>query len=427
MDIKTSSPELDEELVKPANWGDEAWVHAQFEWLRANDPLRRLEPNGFDPFWNITKYHDLKEVEQNKSVFINDPRPTLGPKMIEVMVEHLLGRKHLVRSLVQMDDPDHTKYRLLTQGWFGGPNLRKLQNDIDNLAQEYIDRLADLGGECDFVKDVAAWYPLRVIMTILGIPEEDEPLMLKLTQELFGSRDPDVVRTFEPLDTGSDGKPLILSVVEDFETYFTELSKERRKNPTDDLASVIANAKIDGDTLPELETSGYYTIIATAGHDTTSATTSGGLLALIENPEEFDKLKNNPHEIMPTFIDETIRWVTPVRHFMRTATQDYWLRDTEIQKGDSLILWYPSANRDEEVFDSPFNFKVDRNDTSHIAFGFGSHVCLGQHLAKMEMSILFEKLINQVDHIELAGEPQYTQSTFVGGLKSLPIRYRMKK
>ena len=151
------------------------------------------------------------------------------------------------------------------------------------------------------------------------------------------------------------------------------------------------------------------------------------LIGEITKNGQFDKLKNNPYEIMPTFIDETIRWVTPVRHFMRTATQDYLLRDTEIKEGDSLILWYPSANRDEEVFDSPFNFKVDRNDTSHIAFGFGSHVCLGQHLAKMEMSILFEKLINQLDHIELAGEPQYTQSTFVGGLKSLPIRYRMKK
>ena len=418
MEIKTTSPELDEELISPSNWANEKWIHAQFEWLRTNDPLRRTEPNGFDPFWNITKYHDIKEVEQNKSVFINDPRPVLSPKMVSAMVEQMAGRKHLIRSLVQMDDPDHMKYRRLTQGWFMGTNLKKLESRIDQLAQTYVDRLAQLGGECDFVKDVAIWYPLRVIMSILGIPAEDEPFMLKLTQELFGGTDPDTARSFEPME--------IMNVVGDFENYFNELSKERRKNPTDDLASMIANSKIDGQTPPELETNGYYMIVATAGHDTTSSSTSGGLLALLENPGEFNKLKKKSEELMPTFIDETIRWVTPVRHFMRTATQDYVLRDTKIKEGESLVLWYPSANRDEEVFDQPFEFKVDRKDAKQIAFGFGAHVCLGQHLARMEMSILFRKLIEQLDHIELAGEPIYTQSTFVGGLKSLPIRYRMK-
>ena len=418
MEIKTTSPELDEELISPSNWANEKWIHAQFEWLRTNDPLRRTEPNGFDPFWNITKYHDIKEVEQNKSVFINDPRPVLSPKMVSAMVEQMAGRKHLIRSLVQMDDPDHMKYRRLTQGWFMGTNLKKLESRIDQLAQTYVDRLAQLGGECDFVKDIAIWYPLRVIMSILGIPAEDEPFMLKLTQELFGGTDPDAARSFEPME--------IMNVVGDFENYFNELSKERRKNPTDDLASMIANSKIDGQTPPELETNGYYMIVATAGHDTTSSSTSGGLLALLENPGEFNKLKKKSEELMPTFIDETIRWVTPVRHFMRTATQDYVLRDTKIKEGESLVLWYPSANRDEEVFDQPFEFKVDRKDAKQIAFGFGAHVCLGQHLARMEMSILFRKLIEQLDHIELAGEPIYTQSTFVGGLKSLPIRYRMK-
>jgi cytochrome P450 len=337
---------------------------------------------------------------------------------MQEMVEAMTGRKHLVRSLVQMDDPDHTKYRMLTQGWFMGTNLRKLQSRVDELAAMYVDRLADLGGECDFVKDVAIWYPLRVIMTILGVPEEDEGLMLKLTQELFGSSDPDNARSFEPQD--------FLDVVMDFEAYFAELTRSRREHPTDDVASVIANAEFDGEPMPEHDANGYYMIVATAGHDTTSASTAGGLLALIENPVEMEKLRANPEEVMPTAIDEMIRWVSPVREFMRTATEDYEIRGKTIRQGESACLWYPSANRDEEIFEAPFEFRVERKDARQLAFGFGAHVCLGQHLARMEMSSLFRELLNRVDSFELAGEPRYTQSTFVGGLKSLPIRYKMK-
>lgn len=418
MAVITRSPELDNAIVNPETWADEQGIHEQFTWLRANDPLRKLSPDEFEPFWSVTRYKDIKEIELNKTLFINDPRPVLGPKMIDQMVQQAIGRKHLVRSLVQMDDPDHMKYRVLTQGWFMGSNLRKLQGRIDELATKYVDRLGELGGECDFVKDVAIWYPLRVIMSILGVPEEDEPLMMKLTQELFGSSDPDVQRSFEFAD--------FLDVVKDFESYFCDLTAARRANPTDDVASVIAGATIDGKPIPELESNGYYIIIATAGHDTTSSTTAGGLLALIENADELAKLKADVNGLMRTTIDEMIRWVTPVRHFMRTATADYTIGNQQISEGESVILWYPSANRDEEIFSQPFEFQVDRTDAKQLAFGFGAHVCLGQHLARMEMAALFKELLNRVDQIELAGEPRYTQSTFVGGLKSLPIRYRMK-
>jgi cytochrome P450 len=255
-------------------------------------------------------------------------------------------------------------------------------------------------------------------MTILGVPEQDEALMLKLTQELFGSQDPDNQRSFEPED--------FFEVVRDFENYFAELTRKRRANPTDDAASLIANAEFDGKPMPDHDANGYYIIIATAGHDTTSASTAGGLLALLENPDQMDRLRADPDALMPTAIDEMIRWVTPVRHFMRTATEDYVLQDRTIRAGESAILWYPSANRDEEVFDAPYEFRIDRNDARQLAFGFGAHVCLGQHLARMEMSALFRELLRRVDQVELAGEPRYVQSTFVGGLKSLPIRYRMK-
>ncbi len=418
MDVLTTSPQLDDALVNPANWASEQWMHDQFAWLRRHDPVRRLSPNGYEPFWNITKYAHIKEIEQNKRFFINDPRPTLGPEMARAMVEQLSGRKHLVRSLVQMDDPDHMKYRMLTQGWFMGANLRKLQARVEELARIYVDRLAELGGECDFVKDVAIWYPLRVIMSLLGVPEEDEPVMLKLTQELFGSTDPDTTRSFEMTE--------FMNVVLDFERYFQELTLERRRHPTDDVASVIANARIEGEPLPEHETNGYYIIVATAGHDTTSSSTAGGMLALLDNPDEFNKLKADPDRFMATAVDEMIRWVSPVRHFMRTATAACSIGDTPIAKGESVILWYPSANRDEEVFQEPQKFKIDRSGAKQLAFGFGAHVCLGQHLARMEIAALFRELLNRVATIELAGEPKYMQSTFVGGLKSLPVRYKMK-
>jgi cytochrome P450 len=322
----------------------------------------------------------------------------------------------VVRSLVQMDDPDHTKYRMLTQAWFMGSNLRKLQGMVDALAKTYVDRMLDFGGECDFVKDVAIWYPLRVIMSILGVPESDEPVMLKLTQELFGSADPDVQRSFKVED--------IFDVIRDFEAYFTAMTAERRRNPKDDVATVIANAKIDGLPIPELEANGYYTIVATAGHDTTSSSTAGGLLALLEHPDQMALLRGDVDRHLATAIDEAIRWVSPVRHFMRTATKDTEVRGQKIAAGESVILWYPSANRDEEVFEAPFEFRVDRNDGKQLAFGFGAHVCLGQHLARMEMAALYRELFTRVKDIELAGEPRYTQSTFVGGLKSLPIRFK---
>ena len=416
--VVTESPALDEALVDSARWADEAWMHEQFAWLRRNAPIRRMAPDGFDPFWCVTRHADIKAIEGDKRLFISDPRPILGAKLFDVVIEQLFGRRHLVRSLVTMDDPDHSRYRALTQKWFRGENLRRLADRIDALATEYVDRMAELGGECDFVKDVAIWYPLRVIMSILGVPETDEPLMMKLTQELFGSTDPDNQRSMEP--------NALVETVLDFEAYFRELSRARRAHPTDDVASVIANANIDGQPIPDHEANGYYTIIATAGHDTTSSATAGGLLALIDNPGEMAKLRQDPDRHMASAINEMIRWVTPVRQFMRTATADCTVADTPIAAGESCVLWYPSANRDETVFEKPFAFRVDRDNSNHLAFGFGAHVCLGQHLARMEMAAFFRELLRRVSHIELNGEPRYTQSTFVGGLKSLPIRYRLK-
>ena len=264
-----------------------------------------------------------------------------------------------------MDNPDHRAFRALTQKWFAAPNLKSLKLNIREIAKEYVEKMATHGNECDFVKDIAIYYPLRVIMSILGVPKEDEGKMLRLTQELFGGKDEEMIR-----DTTTDQQT---NTITDFFEYFNALTEERRKNPKDDVASVIANGKINGEPIGHLEAMSYYIIIASAGHDTTSSSTAGGILALIENSEEFRKLRDD-HSLMTSAVEETIRWVTPVKNFFRTATEDCNFKGHEIKKDDSILLCYPSGNRDEEVFDNPFDFKVDRNPNKHLAFGHGAHL-----------------------------------------------------
>jgi cytochrome P450 len=250
----------------------------------------------------------------------------------------------------------------------------------------------------------------------MGLPETDYPRMLKLTQELFGAADEDLRRG----DSAED----LIAVVQDFFVYFTQLTEDRRAHPTDDLVSVVANATIDGEPLTMMQTISYYVIAATAGHDTTASAMAGGLHALIEHPDQLARLRADP-SLVATAADEMIRWVTPVKHFMRTATADHQLRDRTIRAGESVLLSYPSANRDEEVFDDPFRFDVGRSPNKHLSFGFGVHYCLGAMLARMELKALYTELVPRLRSVELAGDPKLMKTIFVGGLKSLPIRYEV--
>lgn len=406
-------------IAYPETYADEKELHDIFTFMRREDPVSWVEPDQFRPFWAITKHEDIIEIEKQNELFINDPRTTLMDIPTEDAIKEFTGGSHLlVRSLVHMDNPDHQLYRSLTQKWFAPPNLESLKKDIRNIAKEYVNKMVDHGNECDFAKDVAIFYPLRVIMSILGVPKEDEPRMLRLTQELFGGRDEDMIR--DESETSSES-----NTITDFFEYFNALTEDRRKNPTNDVSSVIANAKINNEQLGHLEAMSYYIIIATAGHDTTSSSTAGGILALIENPDQLLKLKNNP-SLMTSAVEETIRWVTPVKNFFRTATQNYDLKDREIKKDDSILLCYPSGNRDEEIFDDPFKFKVDRSPNRHLAFGHGAHLCLGKYLAKIEMEIFYEELFKKIDNIQLNGEPEWVKASFVSGLKSLPIKYTLQ-
>ncbi|MGH3563759.1 MAG: cytochrome P450, partial [Mycobacterium sp.] len=364
-----------------------------------------------------TKHADIMDIERDNVLWINGPRPVLMTAESDDMAQAQLDAGMGLRTLIHMDDPQHHKMRAIAADWFRPKAMRAMKTRVDELAKGYVDKMSQIGSECDFVQEVAVNYPLYVIMSLLGLPESDFPRMLRLTQELFGGDDDEYRRGFTP----EEQLPILL----DFFEYFNALTAARRENPTDDLASTIANARIDGQPLPDVDTASYYTIIATAGHDTTSATIGGGLRALIEHPDQRNRLRDHLG-LMPTAVEEMIRWVTPVKEFMRTATADTAVRGVPIAEGESVYLSYLSANRDEDVFDDPFAFDVGRDPNKHLSFGYGVHFCVAAALARMEINSFFTELLPRLDSVELAGEPQLISTTFVGGLKHLPIRYRLR-
>lgn len=425
-----NSDTIDNILVNPAAYADES-IHAAYTQLRRDDPVHWTQPNGFRPFWSITRHADIVAVSKANDRFINRERTYISPIEAEEWVKATTGDSHLFRTLVDLDDPLHMKLRRITHSWFMPQNLRALEPRIAGIAKAHVDHMASLGETCDFVNEVALWYPLRVIMMILGLPAEDENRMLQMTQEIFGPQDPDVVARSriitEGLSPATSGNPQVdlFALVQQFFAYFGEVLNDRRANPRDDLSTVIAQGMVDGEPIGLLEAISYFAITVTAGHDTTSSSASGGLLQLMRNPAELAKLKADP-SLIPGAVEEMIRWVTPVKHFMRTCTEDTVIGGQTIKAGDGVALFYWSGNRDEAVFDDPFAFRVDRPHNPQTAFGNGVHQCLGLHLARMEIRALFAELLPRLDAIELTGEPKNSIANFVSGLKTLPVRYRLR-
>jgi cytochrome P450 len=410
-----STPTMDDAakvLADPQAYADEPRLHAALAHLRANAPVSWVEVPDYRPFWAITKHADVMEIERNNPLFTNWPRPVLTTAEGDEL-QAAAG----VRTLIHLDDPQHRVVRAIGADWFRPKAMRALKLRVDELAKTYVDKMLAVGPECDFVQEVAVNYPLFVIMSLLGIPESDFPRMLKLTQELFGSDDSE----FKRGSSNEDQLPALL----DMFGYFNGVTGARREHPTEDLASAIANARIDGEPLSDIDTVSYYLIVATAGHDTTSATISGGLHGLIENPDQLNRLRDNV-DLMPLATEEMIRWATPVKEFMRTAAEDTTVRGVPIAAGESVLLSYVSANRDEDVFNDPFRFDIGRDPNKHLAFGYGVHFCLGAALARMEVNSFFTELVPRLKSIELNGDPEHVATTFVGGLKHLPVRYSLR-
>ena len=415
-------------VISPETYGDWEAALDLFEDLRETAPVALMvsSDGSFDPFWLITRYDDVMRISKDNKTFLNNPRPVVfATKDAIEFARAATGSNMLVDSLVVFDAPTHPKYRKLTQDWFMPRNLAKMEEEIRGLACNLVDGLVahagDNGGEADFVPLVAAPMPLRVVMQILGVPEEDEEKMLFLTQQMFGGQDADLSGSGMADMTPEQITQIVAGAVKNFEDYFSKLAAERRANPTDDVASVIANAKVDGKPLPDRDMAGYYIIMAAAGHDTTSATMAGAMAALAQDPEQFARLKAD-RDLLPGVVEEAIRWTSAVQHFMRTAAEDVEVGGVQMKKGDWMMLSYVSANHDGSVFENPRQFDASRSPNRHLAFGAGAHQCLGLHLARLQIRTLFNEILDRLDAVELAGEPKRSNSTFVGGLKTLPIK-----
>lgn len=404
-------------FVDPSAYANPSEWQRQAAEIRRNSPVLRVEEEGFPPFWAITRHEDVMRVSQQADCFVPAADPVLLPA---ATADHNRALGIQLRTVVHMSGEEHAEYRRLTNDWFKPASLKSLQSTIDAIASRFVDRLAQFDGTVDLATEVAMPFPLHVIMKILGIPQEDEPLMLRLTQEMFAPEDPEYSANMEAHDAA------IMAAMLDFGAYFEQIVKDRRANPGSDLASVIANGTIDGMPIGDLEAISYYVVIATAGHDTTAASLNGGLEQLLRHPDQIEKLRTSSDSI-PNAVEETIRWSTPVRHFMRQAAHPAVIGDTSIEKGDLVLLSYLSANFDEEVFEDPMTFDtMRRNARENIAFGWGKHHCLGSQLARMELRAFLREFLNRVEDIEIAGEPDWASTSFIGGVKHLPVRYRLR-
>lgn len=409
--------------VLPVSYRDEENItYPAFAWLRENNPFGLAHVEGYDPVWLATTHADILAIERDPATFSSGrDEPMINDRASDAFLKMMRGDARTIDTLSYMDAPEHTQIKNVTSNWFMPANVRKREDAIRELAREAVEGLIATGGTCDLVKDFALHYPLRVIMTLFGVPREDEPVMLKLTQEFFGTTDPDEQRA-EVAPEPDVAARMWRAAIADFFAYFNKLAADRRANPTDDLASIIANAKIDGEYLPETFVNGYYIAIATAGHDTTASTTSGAIQAFARFPEQLELVRNDP-SLIPSLVDEAVRWVSPVKHFRRVVSRDTEFAGRRLKEGDSVMLMYPSANRDAAVFENPDTFDLTRRPNKHLAFGFGPHMCLGQHVAKLEMRILFEELIPRLTSVGLAGEGRYVAANFLSGLKTQPITF----
>jgi cytochrome P450 len=406
---------LDElDVITPDSFHSHGYPHEGWARLRREAPIHHFGDADI-PFWAITKHADITVISKQPDLFLNGPRLFVNPRMEEVAG----GAADFPRppTLIEMDNPQHRAYRKIISSRFTPAALEKIHADVDRIARRIVDDLLAQGeGEVDFVDAVAAPLPIAVIGWLLGVPEEDWPKLYDWTNRMIGFDDPE----FNPADTESEGSRALIELF----TYFAQLVEERSKRPKDDLISLFAHAEVDGKKLEPLPVLAYCQIIVGAGNETTRNATSGGMLALIQHKDELRKLASSGN--LRTGIEEILRWTSPVIHFARTLARDTVFNGHRFEKGDILALYYPSANRDEDVFEDPFRFDVTRRPNHHLAFGVGEHFCAGAHVARLELEMAFKYLLPRLEEVELAGEPDRLRSNLIGGIKRLPIHFKAK-
>ena len=400
------------DLVEPARFATNGYPHAVWTRLRAEAPVAHFAPPGYDPFWAVTKHAHVMEVTSQPVLFSNEHGLILGRQGAPTQP---------LEMVVTLDPPRHGPLRRVATPRFTPRAIRSRHAEIERIAVEILDEAAtgDDTGEFDFVERIAAPLPIAVISWILGVPRDDWQLLFRWTNEVIGKDDPEFRR---PGETPSQ---TIRRARGELHGYLNELIEQRRREPSDDLVSHLISAEIDGKPLTEEQLLNYCELIVEAGNETTRNAISGGLLAFIEHPGEWERLKKNP-ELLPGAVEEILRWVSPIIHFVRTATQDCELQGMKISSGEKVAIFFASANRDEEVFVDPFAFRVDRHPNLHLSFGIGEHFCMGAHLARFELETIFRHLLTRLESFELAGQPERLSSAVNGGIKHLPLKYQLE-
>jgi cytochrome P450 len=410
LEITSELSAADGLLLDATSYGRQGYPHAEWARLRTEDPVSRVEPESGLPYWAITKHEDIVGISRQPEYFTNWPRFKASQGNEEIAQ---------ARTLSSMDPPEHRAYRELISRQFTPGALAKLRTPIEEVGTTLMDGLGEAGSEAefDFVERVAAPIPILIIAWLLGLPQEDWKDIYAMTHAMTGFADTDYQQAGESVEeTIARGRGEIYQ-------YFSDIVRQRRANPGDDLVSQLAHAKIGGERMPEAELMGYYLILIVAGNETTRNAISGGMLAFLENPEQWRALREHDG-LVNSAVEEVLRFTSPVIHHARTSAHDVVIRGTQIRAGDTLALFYPSANRDEEIFEDPFEFRIDRKPNRHLAFGIGEHVCLGAHLARIEIELVFRHLAGRVVEMEATHPPERLASANVGGIKSLPIRLR---
>ena len=401
------------DIINPDLYVQRGYPHEEWALLRKEAPVFRYQRPGVEPFWAITKHADVVAVSRQPELF----RST---QMLFVSQEEPgapLPDEAILRQLLNMNPPEHGEFRRVVNQRFTPRSVQQLKDQIERIATEVLD---DLVGreECDFVTEVSAKLPLAVIAEMFGIPRADWAMMFRLSNAMIGPADPEYGGN-ESIKENLERARL------EFFQYFNQLCEDRRKTPRDDVASALANGSVNGEALPPFELLSYFALLIIAGNETTRNATTGGLHALISHPDQWERLKRDP-SLATTATEEIVRWTSPVIQFTRIATADTALHGQQLREGDVLALFYPSAARDEDIFEQPSTFDIGRYPNPHISFGIGEHFCLGANLARLELQVMFRQLAQRMESVELAGPTQRMRSSFVGGIKHMPIRYRMR-
>jgi cholest-4-en-3-one 26-monooxygenase len=404
-------PVVGNEIIDPLYYERYGYPHASWEFLRRHRPVAWMEPPGMKPFWAVTRYADVSAISRDAKRWKIAPRIAVFPE-VQFNTEN-----PAFRHLLNMDPPEHGKYRNLLSLRFTPKTLEPKREVVGRIVDEALARLA-ARREADFVEDFAATIPLAVIAEMIGLPRQDWRLMFDLSNAIIASEDPEFQK-------GATTRETIDRAVKTSFDYFRRMVEERRHAPRDDLASALATGEVMGAPIAEWELLSYFVLLLVAGNETTRNATSGALLALLEHRDQLERLRADP-SLVPSAVEEIVRWVSPVIQFCRTAGEEIQVGEVTVHPGEAVCLLYPSANRDEAAFPDPFVFRVDREPNEHLGFGIGVHYCLGANLARLELQEIVRRLVPRLDELELAGPIERMRSSFVGGIKHMPIRYRLR-